>query len=337
MRTSEILIKYNEVDATKAIGRMLESFTWIDYASGSADTISLSLNNMNNLWVMKGYLPLHTDNLKAWIKVADWNHSADDRSVFCGRFQVDKYTYGGSPDIFVLEGICIPINRGFNVTQRNKTYKKTSVKRLMSDIAKKAGLKLVYDASDYNIKEISQDGKTDMEFAFSICDDYGLYMKIYNRKLVIYDPSKYERKKASYTINLAELGESGAYSIEKSVSSIYDGVKMQYTGKGKKTVTFKYVLPGKKGNRLLFMSASAESHAEAERKSKAQLLKNLREVQIVNLTNLRGDPRYKAAECFNLVGAGKLNGKYFIDNVTHTKDGRYTCSMTAHLVVSQIK
>ena len=126
MRTSEILIKYNEVDATKAIGRMLESFTWTDYASGSADTISLSLNNMNNLWVMKGYLPLHTDNLKAWIKVADWNHSADDRSVFCGRFQVDKYTYGGSPDIFVLEGICIPINRGFNVTQRNKTYKKTS-------------------------------------------------------------------------------------------------------------------------------------------------------------------------------------------------------------------
>ena len=337
MRESEVLIKYNDVDATKAIGCMLESFSWTDYASGSADTVSLTLNNMNNLWLKKGYLPLHTDNLKAWMRVTDWNCAGDSRSVFCGRFQVDKYTTSGPPDVFVLEGICTPINRGFNVTQRHNTYKKTSVKKLMSDIAQKAGLKLVFDASDHIIKEISQDGKTDMAFAFSICDDYGLNMKVYNRKLVIYAPSKYERKKASYTINLQDLGESGAYSIEKNVSSMYDGVKMQYTGKGKKTVTFKYVLPGKKGNRLLFMSASADSHAEAENKSKAQLLKNLREVQVINLTNLRGDPKYKAAECFNLTGAGKLDGKYFIDNVTHTKDGRYTCSITAHLVVNQIK
>ena len=87
MRKSDVLIKYNEVDATKAIGRMMESFTWTDYASGSADTVSLSLNNMNNLWVKKGYIPLHTDRLKAWIRVTDWNCAGDTRSVFCGQFQ----------------------------------------------------------------------------------------------------------------------------------------------------------------------------------------------------------------------------------------------------------
>ena len=336
MRKSKVLIKYNDVDATKAIGNTLESFSWTDYASGSADTISLSLNNINNLWLKKGYIPLHTDNLKAWIRVDDWNYAKDNRSVFCGRFQVDKYTTGGPPNVFVLEGICIPISRSFNVTQRNKTYKKTSVKRRMRDIAKKAGLKLIYDAEDYSIKEISQDGKTDMEFAFSICDDYGLAMKIYNRKLVIYDQLRYEKRKASYVIDIATLGEGGAYSIEKNVASMYDGVKMQYTGKEKKTVTYKYVRPGKKGNRLLFISASADSHAEAEIKAKAQLYKNLREVQVITLSNLRGDPKYKAAECFTLTGAGKLNGKYFIDQVTHNKDGRYTCSITAHLVATQI-
>lgn len=337
MRKSSVLVKYNDVDATKEIRKVFESFTWTDYASGSADTISLSLNNMNGAWLKKGYLPLHSDSLKAWIRVTDWNRAGDNRSVFCGRFQVDKFTAGGPPDVFVLEGICIPINRGFNVTQRNKTYKKTSVRRIMVDIAKRAGLKLVYDANNYSIKEISQDGKSDMEFAYSVCDDYGLAMKIYNKKLVIYDLTRYEKKKKSYTIDVADLGESGAYSIEKNVSAKYDGVKMQYTGKGKKTVTYKYVLPGKKGNRMLFMSASADSHAEAERKAKAQLLKNLREVQVLTLTNLRGDPKYKAAECFELTGAGQLNGKYFIDNVTHSKDGRYTCSITAHLVATQIR
>ena len=75
---------------------------------------------------------------------------------------------------------------------------------------------------------------------------------------------------------------------------------------------------------------------KAELKSKSQLFKNLREVQTLTLTALRGDPKYKAAECFYLKGAGKFDGKYFIDNVTHSKDGTYTCSITAHLVVTQI-
>ena len=335
MRKSDILIKYNEKDATRAIGRMLESFSWTDYASGSADTVSLSLNNMSAIWMKKGYYPIQTDSLKVWIRVKDWD-TAGSRSVFCGRFQVEKFTAGGPPDTFVLEGICIPINRSFNVTARNKTYKKTSVKRRLADIAKRAGLKLIFDANDHNIKEISQGGQTDMEFAFSICDDYCLAMKVYNKKLVIYDQRRYERRKARYTIDVNDLGESGAYSVEKNISSMYDGVKMQYTGKGKKTVTYKYVLPGKKGKRLLFISGSAESHAEAELKSKSQLFKNLREVQTLTLTALRGDPKYKAAECFNLKGAGKFDGKYFIDNVTHSKDGAYTCSITAHLVVTQI-
>lgn len=336
MRKSNVLIKYNGKNITKTLSAFMESFSWTDVASGSADTISVSLNNSSKMWFKKEYLPKKTDKIKAWLKVTDWKGTADNRSAFCGEFQVDGFTASGLPSVFSLEAICIPINKGFNVTPRNKTYKNTNSKRVLSDIAKRAGLVLYYDAPVHKIKEMSSEGKTDMEFGFSLCEEYNLAMKIYNRKLVIYDQNRYERKKASYNIDIFDLAESGAYSIEKNISQQYDGVKIQYTsGKDKKTVTYKYVLPGKAGNRLLFISGSADSHADAEKKAKAQLYKNLREVQVLTLS-LKGDPKYKAAQCFNLTGFGALNGKYFIDEVTHNKDSKYTCTLKAHLVVTQI-
>ena len=116
---------------------------------------------------------------------------------------------------------------------------------------------------------------------------------------------------------------------------MYDGVKIQYTNKNKKTITYKYMVPGKKGNRILYISGNAESHTDAERKAKAQLLENLRNANKLTLT-LMGDPKYLAATTFKLTGFGKLNGKYFIDRVTHSKQGKYMTTIEAHPVITNI-
>ena len=52
--------------------------------------------------------------------------------------------------------------------------------------------------------------------------------------------------------------------------------------------------------------------------------------------SVMGDIKYKAAECFNLNGYGKLDGKYFVDSVRHTQSARgiYTCNIEAHRVVT---
>lgn len=335
MRKSRILVKYNRTDISDTVTDLLESFDWTDVAGGEADTVSLVLNDKDKMWIKKGFIPVAKDYIKLWIKVNDWMYGGDNRKSFCGKFQVDCFTASGFPDIFTLEGICLPINKSFNVTQRNKTYKKTSVKRILSDIAKRAGMKLVYDAPNHSIDEISQSGQTDMTFAFSVCDDYGLSLKVYNNKLVAYDQTRYEKKKIRYTIKRSDLIGIRDYSIQRNITTMYDGVKMQYSSKDKKTVTYSYKIPGKKGRRYLFISGSADSHADAEKKSKAQLLKNLRSVQTLTLT-LMGDPKYKACQTFKLEGFGKLNGKYFIDKVVHSKNGAYTSTITAHKVVTQI-
>lgn len=51
---------------------------------------------------------------------------------------------------------------------------------------------------------------------------------------------------------------------------------------------------------------------------------------------MMGSAKYLAADCFNLSGFGNLDGKYFIDAITHQKSGgKYTISLTAHMAVTE--
>lgn len=84
----------------------------------------------------------------------------------------------------------------------------------------------------------------------------------------------------------------------------------------------------------MFISSKAETYSDAEIKAKAALRKNIRESTAITL-NMVGSAKYVAADCFNLAGFGKVDGKYFIDSVTHTKSGgKYTISIEAHLTVT---
>lgn len=335
-RKSTIILKYNEKNATEIITDDLESFSWTDCASGEADTITITLNNKSLKWLKGSWFPQSTDFIKMSIRVVHWKHQKDNRTVYCGKFAVDEFGAGGFPSTVDINGISIPIHTSFNVTQRNKTYKKTSIRAILFEIAKRASIKLSFSGSNHKIDEISQEGKTDMEFAFSLCSDYDLSMKVYNGKLVVYDQTAYEKRKKSFTLDRSDLGDSDAYRFTKSLSRIYDGVKLQYQNKDGKNITYRYTVPGKKGKRLLFLSTSADSHADAEKKAKAKLAANLR--QVVTATfKLMGDPKYQACEVFELTGFGKFNGRYFIDKVIHSKTRGYYTTIQCHRCVTNIK
>lgn len=329
---SKIVLHHNNADASKSITDDCEEFTFEDNASGSADSVALTVSNRSGKWMRK-FHPKEDDYIKAWIQVENWVQGKENAKLYCGRFAIDELSFSGFPELAQINGISIPIKGRFNVTERNRTWKKTTTKGILSDIAKDAGVKLVYDAEIYSIDKTSQSGSTDMEFAFGLCSDYDIALKLYDNKMVVYDKTAYEKKKAMYTIDKSLLGADGAYSIKEQTRTVYDSVKMQYTKDGK-TVTYEYTIPGKKGIRKMFLSEKAESIKDAELKAKAKLRENLRESKSLNLT-LLGNIRYRAAENFMLEGFGKLDGKYFIDYVRHSKSNSgYICKITAHPVVT---
>lgn len=326
-------ITYNEAEATDIIADDCGSFTWVDKASGEADTLTLHLANISQKW-MNGYFPSDHDVIKAWIRLEEWPADYRAGRIYCGAFMVDSLRYSGWPESLELSAISVPINKDFNVKEKSRTWEATTVKNILSDIAREAEIELVYDAEDFSVDSMSQSGKTDLSFAQGLCSEYGLSMKLYNNKIVVYCQADYEKAAPAYSITRQDLGAEGSYRIEKNITKIYNSVKIQYTNEDGKTLNYEYSVPGTDGQRQKFISSKAESLKDAEIKAKAALRENLRTARTITITKT-GSAKHIAAQVCSISGFGKLDGNYFIDSVTHSRSGgKYTCAITAHLAVT---
>ena len=88
------------------------------------------------------------------------------------------------------------------------------------------------------------------------------------------------------------------------------------------------------GSRILKLNETAESLQDAEVKAKAKLLEHNRQCQTMNV-KVKGDTKYISSKCVKMTGFGKLDGKYYIDTVTHEKNAGsgYFCTLDMHLCI----
>lgn len=331
-RRASLLLSYNGINATGDFAAMSEAFSYVDVASGEADTLTLTVNNKSGRW-LDGYMPEDGDFVEASIVLEDWVCPGDKRILRCGKFELDEFKASGYPETSSIGGITIPVRTDFNVTMKNRHFGKTSIKTILLDICKGAGISLSYEAEDYPVEETEQSGKTDMEFSFCLCKNHGLAMKLYDSKMIVYDQTAYEKKKAAYTIYKSDMQ---MYTYSRQKSKLYDSVQIQYTDPGNDdTLTYSYTIPGGSGRRTLYINEQAETFRDAEIIAKSRLLENIRSA--VSLTfRVKGDTKHVAARNISISGMGKADGKYFVERVTHSKPARgsYTCSIKAHPCVT---
>lgn len=328
-RQASVMVVYNGKDITKTITDYIEGFQYVDHASGTADTISLRMNNRSGKW-SGGWIPMEGDYVEATIILTNWTAEGDNRKYKCGYFLVDDLSFSGPPSVAAIGGIATPIQSDFNVTEKSKTWKKTSIKGILTQLTGEAGIDLAFSGQDYPIDELEQSNKTNQAFAYELCSSYNLAMKLYNKKLVVFDQTDYEDKQAGLTIDKTQCA---GWDIKKGMTVAYDGVSISYTDpKNSKTLSYQFML--RDGSRIMKINETAESLQDAEIKAKAKLLAHNRQCQTMNL-KLRGDSRYVASKCVNISGFGKLDGKYYIDSVTHEKNAGsgYTCSLDMHGVI----
>lgn len=320
---------YNGQDITKSITTYIEGFEYVDNASGTADTITLTLNNKSGVW-SGSWIPIQGDYVEPTIKTVNWEKEGDNRSLNCGYFLIDDLGYSGPPEIAKIGAIATPINTDFNITKKSKTWKKTSVSGILSSIASTAGIELYFSGQDYSIDEMEQSDQEDVTFAFNLCASYNLAMKLYNRKMVVFDQTEYEKKASSLSIDKKMCS---SWDIKRSMTREYDGALISYTD-SKKNKTLKYQFMLKEGTRILKLNETAESLQDAEIKAKAKLLEHNRKCQTMSLTT-KGDLKYVACKNIDVTGFGKLDGKYYIDTVTHSKDanGGYKVTLELHLCI----
>ena len=93
-RQASVVVKYNDKDITKTITDYIEGFSYVDNASGSADTVTLKLNNRSGKW-SGSWIPVQGDSVKTIIKLTNWNKEGDNRKFDCGYFLIDDLSFSG--------------------------------------------------------------------------------------------------------------------------------------------------------------------------------------------------------------------------------------------------
>lgn len=320
-RQAAILLKYENKDISAEIAPDIESFRYTDVAASQSDSVSITVNARAKKW-KNDWMPEKGVKLYPTIAVKDWNIGGyRDYSAECGTFVLDDLSFSSTPDTLTMGGVAKPNDTSFSERNRTFTWKKTSVKKIAEEIAGRYGLELKFDGDDHDIDAKEQDA-TDSAFLQDLCDTYALVIKVYTEKLWVYDREKYKAKDAVWTVyEVAPLTDTTALCVEEGsfkwstkLTGTYTGGVYTYTNKQKKIDI--NVKVGTE-ERQLKLSGKVSSEADAKARLIAKLKNANHGATTISFT-VPGYPVGASAQCINVVGFGKMAGKYFIDEMEHS-------------------
>lgn len=313
-RKAATTLKFNGKNVDTSLKDYLESVTYEDVASGSSDTLSVKLHNITRQW-MKGWYPKKGDAVEGSIKLLDWDKTGKNRKLFCGYFTLDDISFSGNPMTASFDCVSAPASESFKTRERNKTWENVTISGIAGQIADRYSLTLSYSGPAVRIKKLEQ-SENDSAFLYGLCRDYGLSMKVYKKKIVIYDQTQMELKSPVCTISMDDFVDN--WDAHDGLYGVYSGARISYKDPDDDQETSIYVglkAEKAKGSRTLKINQTADSVADARRKAAAQ----------VNLSNegattISGTiwPNIKicAGVTVKVTEFGKFNGKYFVDKST---------------------
>lgn len=330
-RKARVSVNYAGKNITQQIKSFIKSFTYNDVASGESDSISLELSDIDKKW-MGAWLPSKGDRINAKTILYNWDADDTEKVFKCGDFLLDDLSFSGRPLACNIGAVSIPRNEAFNNQQRTKTWEKVTIEEIAKEIAKRANISLYYEASTISIGSIEQNNQTDCKFLYSICQDYGLAMKVYSNKICIFNEESYEKKKAVATISEDKMI---SWSYNTTITGTYTGATISYTDP---TDDKERTVKIGSGSRILEINVSADSTADAEKKGIAKLNNENKKATTMTVT-IKANTKIVASCNVQISGLGKLDGKYYVDKVRHRLSGSssYNMTLTLRLVQNRIK
>jgi hypothetical protein len=331
-RRSFVDVTYNGVNATGQISPYIKTVQYTDVASGSSDSISLTLNDRDKLWI-NSWFPEKGDSLQVTLCTENWDLTGAPATLNCGTFCVDDFGFRGGPLRLELKGVALPADTGFKQTDRTKTYEKTNLKEIGDAIAARAGVTLVYEADPVSIEKTEQNGQPDCTFYNDLVQLYGLSLKIFNDKLVVFDEGKYEDKDPIYTLTPENVDPN--WSWDTQLTGTYTGVSYSYSNSDKNKVFTVTAGDTSDTSRILTCNEAAENLTEATAIALAAVNKANRSTTTMNVTAI-GNLQLFATACVQVAGFGKLDGKYYIQQADHSLGDGYSVSLQLRKVEQRI-
>lgn len=326
-RRARVRVIYQETDITDDISDILERFTYKDVAEGASDSVSVTIDATDEKW-KNDWMPEKGAKLYPTIEVKDWNFGGvksgfRDLSAECGTFTLDDLGYGDAPDVLTFSGTAKPNDTNFGERERDCEWKNTSIKKIAEEIAGRYDLTLKFEGEDHEI-EVKEQSGTDSSFLQDLCKTYGLCIKVYAEELWVYDREKYKAEDAAFAVYrsaplddpTALCVQRGSFSWKTTLAGTYTGGIFTYTNEKEEIdISVEVGTP----ERQLKLNQKASSEADAKAQLEAAIANENHGATSISFS-MMGFPAGASAQCFQLVGYGKMDGKYFVDSMEHSID-----------------
>lgn len=307
-RRAAVSVNYEHVNITDEVAGNVKMLTYTDVASGESDALSLSLQDRERKW-MGSWAPKKGDHISASVAFQDWDWEGDSWGIYCGSFEVDDISMSGPPPACTIGAVSIPRSTAFNEEERTKNWEEITVKEIAAEIASRAGISLYYEAEEIPIKSMEQDRQTDCKFLYAVCEKYGLAMKVFAEKIVIFDEAAYESAKAVTELKYEDF--AAGYQYKSTLEGTYTGAKIAYCDPG--TGEDHMVTVGG-GDRIKEINEEADSAADAQKKAIAAL-NNANKKDTTFSGTVKAKRELTASRCISISGFGVPDGIYYLDKV----------------------
>ena len=248
-----------------------------------------------------------------------------DKVLDCGVFEIDSVSYTGPPQKLSIKATSIPYKTELRQTKHSRTWENTTLKNMGEKIAKRNGMKFMY-LSDSNptYKRKEQVNMTDIAFLKKMCKKAGISLKVTSKTIVLFDAADYEKKKEVKKIK-AGKGNILSYSFStKTADTAYSSCHVIYTDPNtKKTIEATYTPENANSDgQKLEIKQKVSSVAEAQELARKSLRAKNKGETTAEFT-LVGDVDYVAGITVRVYGYGEFNGKYIVEQATHSITGGY--------------
>lgn len=331
------LIFYNGKEITEDIAPYLIGLSYTDNMSGSADDISITIEDRKGIWI-SDWFPDRGATLDVSLVTRNWEKQGVE-TLPLGLFSIDAIEASAMPSQVELKAVSIPENNEIRGVDRTRSWEKAELKTIANDVATGAKMELVYDTEENPvIDRAEQTEQSDLSFLLKICEDNGLALKICRNQVVIFDETAYEKIEPKTTIvkpgTIYQIREDmhyvtniTGYRMSAVTRDIYKSCHVQCNdSESGETIEATFTDPKKTEGKTLEVKEQVKTIAEAEKLAKKRLREKNSDEWTISLTTM-GDTSLMAAMTVNVIGFGRFDGKYIITTARHDIGNGYTTSI----------
>ncbi|NTU28846.1 late control protein [Brevibacillus sp. HB1.1] len=318
-RRTELSLFYEDVEVSTQIADYLIDFTYGDNAPGTTDDLQITIEDREQLWQGE-WIPHQGDQIRAAIRVINWDGSGTSETLPCGTFDVDSIDFSGPPDTLSIKAVSVPIGSNIRREKRTKAWEKMTLKGIANEIAAKAKLSLLYEVGDNpKFERIDQTEQSDLAFLQEMVKKEGAAMKISGGKIVLFDEAKYEQQAPVLEIRRGD-GKVLSFSFSWSANNAaYRACEFNYyDAEKKKAYKYTFVPPGApEDGPVLKVNEQVKSQAEAMKLAKTRLREKNKEFGKGSFS-LVGNVRIAAGITIIVRGWHDFDGKYIVVSAKHS-------------------